>query len=457
MRKRRLVCGVLLSLLLANLVVGYRVHSAIEKDTGEDKGYRVIRQFASVLKLVRKNYVDQTRVDYEELVYGALQGMLTSLDRFSSFIKPEEYDEMLEETEGEFGGIGIVISIKDDFLTVVAPMEDTPGMRAGLIANDRIIKVGDEETSTLSLAQAVNLIKGEPGTTVDITIYRPSTDETRTMTIERAIIEIVTVKDTAMIEEGIGYVRVTQFNEKTSSALGDALDQLSDKGLKALVLDLRGNPGGLLSSSIEVCSIFVPRRQLIVFTEGRDETSRHEYMSKPGTKYLDCPVAILINEGSASASEIVAGALQDYGRALVVGEKSFGKGSVQSIIELDDGSALRLTTAKYYTPSERVIHDHGIEPDFIVDISDEDSQRLAFQRSRLAGTDEESDAGNDIEDEQLRRATELLKGVMVMSEGEKRDFARIIKSSEQQSPADGKKPNPSAPASDPPNVDDRGN
>ena len=434
-KKRKIIYYCALISLLINTVVGYYVHAAITNKSGEDKGYKAIRQFASVLKLIRKNYVDNSKVDYDELIYGALQGMLSSLDRFSSFIPPKDYNLMREETEGEFGGIGVVISIKDNVLTVIAPMEGTPGMRAGIMANDRIIKVEDKETANLTLEQAVGLIKGKPGTQVNLTIFRPSTNETKTFSIERGIIELSTIKDTHFIEQGIGYVRVTQFNEKTIAALEKSIAELNEENLKGLILDLRNNPGGLLSSAIEVSSLFIPHRQLIVFTEGRQDSQKQDFFSSSGTKYLDFPIVIIINEGSASGAEIVAGCLQDYGRALLVGETSFGKGSVQSIIELDDGSAVRLTTAKYYTPSKKVIHEHGVEPDFVVDVTDEESYKLSVQRSRLKNIGHEEANENNvddlIEDLQLTRSIEVLKGLIIMSHGEKKDYAKIIKSLEK--------------------------
>ena len=418
--------------LLINLLTGFHVYSAIEKESGEEAGYRMMRQFASVLKLIRKNYVDESKVDYEDLVTDAIQGMLTSLDRFSSFIDPKEYNKMREETEGEFGGIGVVISVKDNVLTVVAPMEDTPGMKAGIMANDRILKIEEQETANLSLTQAVELIKGKPGTSVELTLYRPSTQETKTIIVERGIIELKTVKDSHFIESGIGYLRITQFNEKTSTSLRKAVNELEDKGLKGLIVDLRNNPGGLLTSSIDVSSLFVPRRQLIVFTEGRQKSGRQEYKSGSGEKFLDLPMVILINEGSASAAEIVAGCLQDYGRAIIVGEQSFGKGSVQSIIEIEDGSAVRLTTAKYYTPSERLIHEKGIKPDFIVEVSDDVSNQLSLQRSRIKGLVSE-DEMETIDDIQLDKAVEILKEMLLIDKGKTKDYARILKSKEKLS------------------------
>ena len=426
LNKARVFQFLIVIALMINLIIGYHVHSAVFKRSGEDKGYKAIRQFARVLRLIRTNYVDDTKIEYDELIYGALQGMLSSLDRFSSFIEPDEYKMMMEETEGEFGGIGVVISIKDNVLTVVAPMEDTPGMRAGIMANDKIVRVNDKETTNLTLEQAVDLVKGRPGTMVDITVFRPSTRETKTFSIQRGIIELNTIKDARFIEPGIGYIRITQFNEKTVSTLRDSLNGLNKDKINGLIIDLRNNPGGLLSSAIHVSSLFIPRKQLIVFMEGRQESQKQEFHSSSEEKFLDFPIVILINEGSASGAEIVAGCLQDYGRALLVGAKSFGKGSVQSIIELNDGSAVRITTANYYTPGKRVIHENGVEPDFVVDISEEDSHKLSLQRAGAAG--DVVDETEEIEDLQLMRSLEVLKDLIIATRGKKKDYARIVTS-----------------------------
>jgi carboxyl-terminal processing protease len=410
MPRARLIFAVTSIVLIGNLVFGVRLYSDVVRENGNDLGYREMRRFTAVMNLIRKNYVDEEKVSYSELISGALDGMLGSLDRFSSYIPPDGYQKMREETEGEFGGIGVVVSARDDLLTVVAPMEDSPGMKAGIKAGDRIIRIEGEDTTNISLDEAVNRIKGKPGTAVKLSVFRPSTEQEIDFEVERSVIEIATVKDAAYIEPGLAYIRVTQFNEKTADALEEAIEELAEEQeMKGLVLDLRNNPGGLLSSAIEVSSQFVPAKELIVFTEGRPDTRREDYISQRGAKFLDLPMAILINEGSASAAEIVAGCLQDYGRATLVGETSFGKGSVQSIIEQDDGSAVRLTTAKYYTPSRRVIHENGIEPDIIVDISDDIAAQLYQQRTRPAGALPEGQP--DLEDPQLARALQIVQGV----------------------------------------------
>ena len=411
MNRARIVLAITSLVLIGNLVFGVRLYSDIVRENGDDQGYREMRRFAGIIRLIRKNYVDEDKVSYSELISGALNGMLNSLDRFSSYIPPEGYQKMREETEGEFGGIGVVVSVRDELLTVVAPMEDSPGMMAGIKAGDRIIRIEGEDTTDVTLDEAVNRIKGKPGTKVRLSVFRPSSEKEIDFEVERAIIEIATVKNAHYIEPGLAYVRVTQFNEKTSDTLQDAIEDLEDEQkMTGLILDLRNNPGGLLTSAIEVSSYFVPHKKLIVFTEGRPDTRREEYNSQRGSKFLDVPMAILINEGSASAAEIVAGCLQDYDRAVLVGETSFGKGSVQSIIEQEDGSAVRLTTAKYYTPSERVIHENGIEPDIIVDISDEVSAQLFQQRTRPVGALRAPDAQPDLDDPQLARALKALQG-----------------------------------------------
>jgi carboxyl-terminal processing protease len=358
--------------------------------------------------------VEAEKVDFGDLIYSALQGMVGSLDPFSSFMAPEEFLRMRESTEGEFGGLGVVVTVRDGFLTIVAPMEDTPGARAGLRAGDRIVQIEDLVTEDVPLEEAVKTMKGEPGTDVTITIYRPSTDETLTLTITRALIEVASVKGAEILEDGVGYVRVTQFNEPTAAKLAEALTSLLDQGMRSLVLDLRNNPGGLLDSAVDVSSLFLPPGKLVVYTQGRRPSQRREYRTDNGSAMVPAavPVAILVNGGSASAAEIVSGCLQDSERALLIGETTFGKGSVQNIIELPDGSALRLTVAMYYTPSERVIHENGIEPDITVTLSEDELMELRLSQDGLASDEDEGgDESNGVfEDRQLRRAVEVLNG-----------------------------------------------
>ncbi|QHI69496.1 S41 family peptidase [Tichowtungia aerotolerans] len=381
--------------------------------------YEAIALFTKVLEEVHRSYVDTEEAGYDTLIHHALSGMLQELDPYSVFLDEESYTDLKDDTSGSFGGIGIVISMKDGLLTVVSPMEDTPGFRAGILSGDIIIEINGKETRELSLSESVKLMRGEPGTEVKIKTLRPSNHKTDEITIVREEIDVASVKDAAMIEDWIGYIRITQFNEPTGLHLKEQLEKLSSEGMTGLVLDLRGNPGGLLSAAAEVTELFLPRGELIVFTKGRNSSQDGQrYESSGLTHYTakDFPMVILVNGGSASAAEIVSGALQDHKRAMLVGEKTFGKGSVQSILPLEDGSAIKLTTAKYYTPSERVIHEHGIEPDYIVKMSPEDLFLLRTQKERKNEEDEFLPEEPEIRDVQLDAAIGALKGMIISQE-----------------------------------------
>ena len=438
--KRRFVYGFVGLVLGLNLFVGAQIYIYSAKGSEKDDPYANYRLLSEVLEKVRQEYVDGDKVTYQELIHGALKGMLGTLDPHSEFMDVRKYKELKDDTQGEFGGVGIVISMsKDKYLTVVAPMEDTPGFKAGILSGDRITKIDGKSTEKLTLEDAVKRLRGEPGTDVSVEVYRASTankdGQVKEFKLTRAVIKVDTVKDVnskrdfPLGENGIGYVRLTQFGEQTASDLEKALKKLEGQGMQALVLDLRGNPGGLLDQAGQVCEKFVPRGQLIVSTEGRGSMQRSEYRAHGDRRHPQYPIAVLINGGSASASEIVAGCLQDLQtvtHAIVLGEQSFGKGSVQSILPLPDGSALRLTTAKYYTPSHKVIHEHGITPDIIVPMSDDDERDLALKRSPgglETLDDKERDRIKGLRDVQLDRATDVLKGVLLYSQrnGQKTD------------------------------------
>jgi carboxyl-terminal processing protease len=371
--------------------------------------------FTKVLEEVRELYVDTNKIAYTNLIYGAMRGMLQSLDPHSQFLDPATYQDMKDDTSGQFGGLGIFVGMKDGLPTVISPMEDTPGFRAGILPGDKIIEVDGKTTEGLALDEVVKKMRGLPGSKVVLRLMRPKTQVLRTVEVVRAEINVPSVKDAQMLEDGIGYVRMLQFTEHTAADLQKALDDLSKQGLRAFVLDLRNNPGGLLSSAVEVSQKFLRKGDLIVSTVGR--TDKQLLVEKAGgrVRYLDFPMAILVNGGSASAAEIVSGALQDQHRAFLVGEKTFGKGSVQSVIPLEDGSALKLTTAKYYTPGHRVIHEHGIEPDIVVAMPPEDFRKLWLQRQRPKNAPPAEDAEPEgrVTDVQLERAVDALKGVLV--------------------------------------------
>ncbi|MGZ4973875.1 MAG: S41 family peptidase [Limisphaerales bacterium] len=426
---RRLLHTVLLLTLGLNLFFGAQIYFYSAHASPKDDPYENYKLLADVLEKVRSEYVDGQKLTYQELIHGALKGMLNTLDPHSEFMEPSKFDELKKDTQGEFGGVGIVVQLsKDKYLTVVAPMEDTPGYRAGILPLDRILKIDGKSTEKFNLEEAVKYLRGEAGTDVTLTMERPSTGQVKDYKLTRANIKVDTVKDISgkrqfpVDENGIGYVRISQFGEKTSDELEKALKKLQSNGMKALILDLRGNPGGLLDQAAAVCEKFVPRDKLIVSTEGRDAAQKSEYRSSGHGHRYELPMVVLVNIGSASASEIVAGCLQDLQpvtHAIVVGEQTFGKGSVQSILPLPDGSALRLTTAKYYTPSHKVIHEHGITPDIIVPMTDDEDRDLYYKRTPGAlNTLDEKDRERvkTAHDTQMERAVDVLKGVLLYAQ-----------------------------------------
>jgi carboxyl-terminal processing protease len=424
--KRRLIFGFIGVVLAVNLVIGAKVYSNSTESTPKDSVYPNMRLFSEVMEKVRRDYVDGTNLTYQDLVYGALKGMINELDPHSEFLDPEKYKDLQSDTEGHFGGLGIVIAMKDNFVTVVAPMEDTPGFKAGILSGDRIIKINGKSTESMTLPDAVKILRGDPNTDVSMTIMRPSSGQVKDYTLTRAVITVDMVKDIngkkefPLGENKIGYIRLTQFGEKTSDDLEVALTRLKSQGMQGLILDLRWNPGGLLDQAVEVCEKFLPRGQLIVSTEGRNagQDSKHR-ASGHGDELKGMPIVVLVNLGSASASEIVSGCLQDLHRAIILGEKTFGKGSVQSIIPLDDGSALRLTTAKYYTPSHKVIHEVGITPNIVVPTTDQEDYNIRMQLTPggLESLDEKDrELIKSSHDPQLERAEDLLKGIMLYTD-----------------------------------------
>ena len=425
--KRKFSYGLLLTALALNLLIGAQVYRQNVSAAEKDDPYPNLKLFSTVLERVRQDYVDGEKVTYQELIQGAMKGMLSTLDPHSEFMEASKYDELKKDTQGEFGGVGIVISMKDGHVTVVSPMEDTPGFKAGILSGDRIIKIDGRTTEKFSIQDAVKKLRGTPGSDVEISVIRPSTGSLTNYTLTRAAIKVDSVKDIngkrefPLSENKIGYIRLVQFGELTADDMEDALRKLEKKGMETLVLDLRGNPGGLLDSAVKVVEKFVPRNTVIVSTEGRGTTQPFVHRASGRSTHLDLPMVVLVNGGSASASEIVSGALQDLTaagkcKAVILGEQTFGKGSVQSILPLSDGNALRLTTAKYYTPSHKVIHEKGITPDIIVPMSEEEERDLFYKRSP-GGLEALSDADRErvqnAHDVQLDRAMDLLKGLSV--------------------------------------------
>ena len=415
------VCGTLiLSSWLARQV------SAVGRDA-----YQNIEAFANVLTMVQKNYVDEVSTD--QLIDGAINGMLSSLDPHSAYLTPDLYKELQVDTRGSFGGLGIEITQRNGVLTVVSPIEDTPAFRAGIKSGDQIIKIDNEFTKDMTLLQAVKLMRGPEGSKISLTIRRENVPDWLDLTLKREVIQIKSVKY-RLLEPHYGYLRITQFQERTEHDAKNALAALEKEGggLQGLVLDLRNNPGGLLSQAVKVADLFLDSG-MVVYTEGRLDNQAQKFYAHKGTGNTDYPMVVLVNGGSASASEIVAGALQDHKRALVLGTQTFGKGSVQTILPLADGdAAIRLTTARYFTPNGRSIQATGITPDIImeppsVQQASGSSERQDSIRERnlprhLENGDEGGGGGEggspesstgvpgpDAPDPQIDRALELLK------------------------------------------------
>ncbi len=343
-----------LVILLAGVLIGQQMVQA-KPDTYED-----LKAFTQAMELIKRNYVEVP--DTRELIEGAIRGMVSNLDPHSSYMNDKQFKEMNMDIRGEFTGVGIQIGIKNQQLTIIAPIEDTPGYRAGLAAGDKIMKINDEWTRDMTIEQAVDTMRGPKGTSVQLLIYREGWDKPKEFKIVRDVIKVVSVKS-RMLDNNIGYVKIIQFQGQTSEELEKALKKLEAKGMKKLVIDLRNDPGGLLDSSVDVCSKFMPKDKLVVYLQGRQPNDRKDFLTTGSDLARTYPIVVLVNTGSASASEIVAGALQDSKRALIVGTQTFGKGSVQTVFPLESGGGLRLTTAKYYTPAGRSIQNVGITPD----------------------------------------------------------------------------------------------
>jgi carboxyl-terminal processing protease len=420
--KRSLIYGLVLLALLLNLALGANVYYNAARTTRDnDSPQASLAIFEDALQKIHGEYVDGKDLTYRQLVYSALKGAVGRLDPHSEFLDADSYQELQDDTEGQFGGVGLMVGTKDGQITVIAPMDDTPGSRAGILSGDRIVKVEGKSVDKLDLPDVVKMLRGDPGSAVSLTLERPTTGMTKTFILTRAIIQMEMVKDIdgrklfPVDENQIGYVRITQFGEKTGDELEAALSRLKEERLKGLILDLRWNPGGLLDQAVEVCQKFLASGTLVVSTEGRHTLEKY-YAHGRGDELKNIPIVVLVNLGSASAAEIVTGCLQDLHRVVVLGERTFGKGSVQTIFPLDDGSALKLTVAKYYTPSHKVIHQRGITPDIYVPLTD--AEEAAVLAKRTPGGVEslpEKDRPGILgaRDEQLDRAEDLLKGLIL--------------------------------------------
>ena len=389
----------------------------------DDNGYAQISIFAKALELIRQDYVDQNKTSYHDLINAAMKGMLSSLDPHSQFMDPDDFRDMQDDTRSRFNGLGIEVSMKNGLPTVITAMEDTPAAKAGILSGDQILRVNGISTERMDLQDAINVLRGPAGAKLTLTLLRPSTKEIKEYTLQRAEIKIQSVKGARLLDPEltgpykIGYIRLVQFNEPTADELSKALDELQKQGMQALVLDLRNNPGGLLNSAVDVCALFLPPNTKVVSTQGRVASQQHDYSTSGAKKERPSfPMVVLINEGSASGAEIVAGALKDLHRAVLVGETTFGKGSVQNVMQLPDGSAVRFTTAKYYTPSKQVIQGNGVTPNIRVAMTAE-QERSLFALRNTGNMKPEDDKGIiKARDPQMLRAIDALKGVMVYAQ-----------------------------------------
>ena len=415
-KKLLIITAVVIGVLGAALAVGV-VSSQIVNAQGT---YEDLRSFVDVLNVIKKNYVDEVKT--KDLVSGAIKGMLSSLDPHSGYMSPEAFKEFQVETKGEFGGLGIQISMKDSILTVIAPIEDTPAYMAGIKAGDKILKIDGESTKNMSIQDAVSKMRGPKGKPVTLNIFREGWTEPKDIPIVRDIIKIKSVKS-KMLKDDIGYIKLTQFQEMTSDDLTKALKDLKEKGMKSIILDLRNDPGGLLNSAVDVAGQFLPPKKLVVYIKGRTGDKIEYFTEGDDPTYTDLPMVVLVNQGSASASEIVAGALKDWNRAVIVGVQTFGKGSVQTLIPLSDGAGLRLTTAKYYTPSGVSIQNVGITPDIVGKLEAKDGKGISVIREKdleghlqneknIQAPDDEDKVPLEVQekdDVQLQRAIDALK------------------------------------------------
>jgi carboxyl-terminal processing protease len=408
------VLGLVLSLGAARLALAWGLFP--NRDLERSSAY-----MREVLQLVNENYVDAKASSYDHLAKSALHGMVESLDPHSEFLESKDYAELEEELSGDFSGIGVQVEMRKGRVVVIAPIAGSPGEKAGIQRGDELLSVdGKALERGMSMDAVIDRLRGKAHTKVAVSLLRPATGRTIDLTLVREVIKLESVRDVHILPDHTGYIQLTEFSDHTGEEFGKALDQLLKQGIDSLVVDLRNNPGGLLDAAVDVAEPFFRKGELIVYTQGRKPADREEYRATAEGDPLQLPVALLINAGSASAAEVVTGALKDTGRAVVVGERSFGKGSVQSIFKLKNGEGLRLTTARYYTPSGVSIHEKGITPQVEVVMTPEEDSRLRLQRLRPDVADpqefKERFGFAPVEDRQLEAALDVLKGINLLRE-----------------------------------------
>jgi carboxyl-terminal processing protease len=408
------ILTILTSMVFGSLLAIGLIHAAhLLGIVGDREARQSARYYQNVLELVRERYVDPEKIELDGMTRDALRGMLRGLDAHSNYLRASDYEHLRENLDSKFGGIGIQIEYRDGFVVVITPIADSPGERAGILRGDRVLMVDEESMMGKSINEVVDRMRGEPGTSVDVVFERPGQDDPVEISVVREVIRVESVREATMIEPGIGYLRIVQFSGPTAEETLAAIERLLADGMESLIIDVRNNPGGLLSVAADVLEPFFPRGELMVYTEGRLPTDRAEYRSAHLGPVWDFPVVVLINRGSASAAEILAGALKDTDRAWIIGEQSFGKGSVQTLLPLRTGEALRLTTARYYTPGGVTIHEVGVSPDEEIAMSPEDDLNVALQRNRPdiddPGAFEERFGFAPVADVQLAAAIEYLQ------------------------------------------------
>ncbi len=420
MFKRILILATGIVLGVSLTVAGRRVAAAWSilpnRDLSKSSAY-----VKDVMKLVNESYVDESAASYDKLTRNALHGMVESLDPHSEFLEAKDNAEFEEDLVGEFGGIGVQVETRDNRVIVIAPLAGTPGERAGILRGDEIVSIDGHTIDNNSSADAViERLRGKPKTSVALRLFRPATQQTINLTLVREIIKIDSVRDPHVIDGNVGYIQLTEFSEHTAEQFRAALEPMLRDGIRSLIIDLRNNPGGLLDAAVEIAEPFFRKGELIVYTQGRRKEDHDEYRAEASGPPLSLPIAILINAGSASAAEVLTGALKDTGRAVIVGERSFGKGSVQSVFKLNNGEGLRLTTARYYTPSGVSIHEKGIAPHVEVVMTPDEDNKIARQRQRPDLTDPKEFKARfgfePIVDRQLQAALDVLKGVRLLDE-----------------------------------------
>jgi carboxyl-terminal processing protease len=416
--------GLILLLLFVglDLLIGGRIlTSGQAEDSGQEISAR-LGLFTRAFQLIRQDYVDPDKTDTRGLVHAAIKQMLGRLDPHSIYLEASDFQDSQDENKGELTGIGIVVSALNGFITIVSSVEDAPAFKAGLMAGDQILAVNDVNVERKTVEDIAPLLRGGEGTVVKLKVFRPATKAGWEVSLSRQLYKVTSVRDahlldsSAAAEPKIGYLRITEFNQPTAVELGEKVDTLLDQGMRALILDLRYNPGGLLQSAIDTCGVFLPPRTMVVYTEGRDPSTRQEYFTDVRSKQRgNFPVALLVNSESASASEIVAAAMKDWRRAIIVGETTFGKGLVQGQFQLPDGSGMRLTVSRYYTPGRETIQEKGVEPDIISIMSREDERALLIRRRGAFSSTAEKESALHAHDSQLERAVDALKGLLFYS------------------------------------------